>query len=94
MPRTLTVDDAEIPTLQRLLQKGNADLPTLPHLSTLTAKVAALSDPEPAPAPLHPAAVTPPPVSHSDARGSHSDVPPPAPHLSPTPAPIQDLGKK
>jgi hypothetical protein len=42
MPKTLTVDDAEIPTLQRLLQKGNADLPTLPGLS----------DPEPAPTPV------------------------------------------
>lgn len=49
MPKTLTLDDIEVPTLQRLLQKGNADLPTLPGLATLTAKVAALSD-EPAPA--------------------------------------------
>jgi len=48
MPKTLIVDDTEIPTLQRLLQKGNADLPNLPGLATLTAKVAALSDPEPA----------------------------------------------
>jgi len=37
MPKTLTIDDAEIPTL--------------PGLATLTAKVAALSDPEPAPTP-------------------------------------------
>lgn len=52
MPKTLTVDDAEIPTLQRLLQKGNADLPTLPGLATLTA----LSDPDPlAPTMLPPA---------------------------------------
>lgn len=51
MPKTLTIDDAEIPTLQRLLQKGNADLPTLPALASLTAKVAALSDPEPEAAP-------------------------------------------
>lgn len=50
MPKTLTVDDAEVPTLQRLLQKGNADLPNLIGLATLTAKVAALSDPEPLPA--------------------------------------------
>lgn len=46
MPKTLTVADDEIQTLQRLLQKGNADLPTLPGLATLTVKVAALSDPE------------------------------------------------
>lgn len=58
MPKTLTVDDAEIPTLQRLLQKGNADLPTLPGLATLTSKVAALSDP--APTPVQSAPVTPP----------------------------------
>jgi hypothetical protein len=55
MPKTLTVDDTEIPTLQRAMQKANADLPTLPGLAMLTAKVAALSD-EPAPAP----AATPP----------------------------------
>lgn len=46
MPRTLT--------LQLVMQKGNADLPNLPGLAGLTAKVAALSDPEPLPAPPAP----------------------------------------
>lgn len=48
MPKTLTLDDdTEIRTLQLVMQKGNADLPNLPGLATLTAKIAALSDPEP-----------------------------------------------
>lgn len=48
MPKTLTLDDAEVPTLQLVLQKGNADLPSLPALASLTAKVAALTDAPPA----------------------------------------------
>lgn len=54
MPKTLIIDDAEIRTLQLAMQKANADLPTLPALASLTAKVAALSDPEPAPLPATP----------------------------------------
>lgn len=51
MPKTLTIDDHEVRTLQLCLQQGNANIPGSPGLASLTAKVAALSDPEPAPAP-------------------------------------------
>lgn len=44
---TLTLTPDEVATLQRVVQKGNADLPTLHGLASLTRKVAALSDPDP-----------------------------------------------
>lgn len=49
MPKTLTVDDAEIRVLQIALQRANADHPPGAELASLTAKVAALSDPDPLP---------------------------------------------
>lgn len=58
MPKTLTVDDTEISTLQHAIQRQNADYPHAAGLATLTPKIAALSDPEPAPAPSTPAAPT------------------------------------